>query len=97
MARTFEEKLMFDSGLPVGVSLVKLVKGQAERLALVEITNRGKVYLIAKPGDGDMYSCWDAVQGNKLVGIKGGVVVWGSRDAKYMKQFDGDPVATIHL
>ena len=97
MARTFEEKVKFDSGLPIGVSLVKLVKGQAERLALVEITDRGKVYLIAKPGDGDMYSCWDAVQGNKLVGIKGGVVVWGSRDAEYVKQFDGDPVATIHL
>ena len=64
MARTFEEKLMFDSGLPVGVSLGKLVKGQAERLALVEITKRGKVYLVAKPRDGDMYSCWDAVKGN---------------------------------
>ena len=33
MACTFEEKLMFDSGLPVGVSLVKLVKGQAEATA----------------------------------------------------------------
>ena len=56
MARTFEEKVKFDSGLPIGVSLVKLVKGQAERLALVEITDRGKVYLIAKPGDGDNVS-----------------------------------------
>ena len=96
--RTFEEKVKFDSGLGCGQSLISIEKGDATRLALVEICPRtGKVYLFPKPLDGDMYTSWLLVSGENLLTGRGAVVVWAARNPKYMEKFSGIPSATIKL
>lgn len=97
MARTWEETIKFDSGLSIGVHCVLLQLKNKQRRALVEITNRGKVYLLCEPSEADMYSSWSKVSGDSLEDAgkgRNGVIVWGARDPEIKKQFE-NPVATI--
>lgn len=93
--RTLEQRIKFDHGLPIGQSLVKFTHGGAERLALVEISERGQVWYFTKPRPGDMYSPWTRVRGDNSLSGSGPVVVWAEKDAKFMARFDAEPVATI--
>lgn len=93
--RTLEERIKFDHGLPLGQSLVKFTLGDAERLALVEIGNRGQVYYFAKPRGGDMYASWSRVKGDNTRTGEGAIKVWPENDAEFMSRFDGKPVTII--
>ena len=93
--RTLEQRIKFDHGLPIGQSLVKFTHGGAERLALVEIGNRGEVYYFPKPRGGDMYLSWSRVKGDNTLTGSGAVKVWPENDAEFMARFDGVPLAVI--
>lgn len=95
--RTWEETLKFDSGLTIGVHCVTLKTKQGERVCLVEITSRGKVYVLAKPNEGDMYSSWSKIEGNSQLDAgkgRNGIIVWGARNPECMARFD-NPSKTI--
>lgn len=95
MARTLEQRIKFDHGLPIGQSLVKFTLGERERLALVEISPRGLVFYFTKPSEGDMYACWQRVKGDNTLTGQGAVMVWPARNAEFMARFEGQPAATI--
>lgn len=95
--RTWEEIIKFDSGLTIGVHCVTLQLNYTTRVALVEITNRGNVYLLAKPNDGDMYSSWSLLEGDKQGPAgkgRNGIIVWGARNPECLARFD-NPTAVI--
>jgi len=96
--RTWEEVIKFDSGLTVGVHCVTLeTNGGHKRNALVEITNRGAVYLLAEPTEGCMYSSWSRVRGNKQEDAgkgRNGAIVWGARDPAFKARF-ANPTAVV--
>lgn len=101
--RTFEQRLKFDHGLPVGRSLVVLVLAnppagrEASPLrALVEVTARGRVYILPKPDDCDMYTSWRRITGDTMK-PGGAIIVWGARDPDLMRQFEGEPAATVSV
>lgn len=94
--RTLEERLKFDSGLPVGRSLVCFKLKGRERKALVGISPRGVVRCLTEPNAGDMYSTWWRVKGDKSI-ADGAVIVWGARDPEMRRMFDAAPVATLTL
>jgi hypothetical protein len=54
--RTLEQRLKFDHGLVIGQQLVRFTLGERSRLALVEISPRGKVYYLTQPKPEDMYT-----------------------------------------
>ena len=92
--KTMEQRLKFDHGLSRGVSLVNVThKGQTKR-ALVSISPRGIVRVLVKPEPEDMYTSWRRLRGDAFAEVEN-VVVWAARDASYMAQFDGEPVATV--
>lgn len=97
MARTLEQRIKFDHGLPIGQSLVKFTQGERERIALVEISPRGLVFYFIKPANGDMYVCWQRVKGDSTLTGQGAVVVWPARNAEFMARFEGEPAATIQV
>ena len=92
--RTWEQIIKFDSGLSIGVHCVTLKLSGHERVALVEITNKGKVWLLAKPNEGDMYSSWSLLDGDMQTKGKGAIIVWGVHNPEVMAQFD-NPIKTI--
>lgn len=96
--RTWEEIIKFDSGLTIGLHCVNLKLTGVERTVLIEITNKGKVYMLVKPNAGDMYSSWSLLDGDKQGSAdkKRGlqIVVWGARNPECLAQFD-NPVKTI--
>ncbi len=96
--RTWEEVIKFDSGLTIGTHCVTLeTNGGHRRNALVEITSRGAVYLLAQPTEGCMYSSWSRVLGDKQTDAgkgRNGVIVWGVRDPALLARFD-NPVTVI--
>jgi hypothetical protein len=94
-ARTLEERIKFDHGLPVGQSLVRFTLGENSRLALVEISNRGQVWYFTKPNDGDMYSSWTRVRGDNSLSGSGAVKVWAVKDLEFMAKFEAIPAADI--
>jgi len=94
-ARTLEQRIKFDHGLPIGQSLVQFTLGERSRLALVEISPRGLVFYFAKPDEGDMYASWKRVKGDMTRTGEGAVRVWPARDEPFMAKFDGSPVAAI--
>ncbi len=95
--RTMEQRLVFDSGLCVNsISLVRFTMNGRARDALVEI-KRKRAYVLMKPEDGDMYSCWYKVKDNGFAGMRGNVIVWGARDPELMHAFDGEPLATLEV
>ncbi len=94
-ARTLEQRIKFDHGLPVGHSLVRFTLGERSRIAVVEISENGRVFYLVKPGEGDMYSQWKRVRGDVTREGEGAVVVWGSRSVDLIRMFDGEPVAEI--
>jgi len=74
---------------------IKSARLERTRRALVEITERGHVYLLAEPQAGDMYSSWSRVDENALKTPpkdRRSLIVWGARDPEVMKRFD-NPVA----
>jgi len=87
MARTLEQRLKFDLGLPIGVSCVRLVKGHRTRLALIEISNRGVVQILPQPEAGDMYTSWAKVQDDALAWETGKTIVWAARSEEFRKQY----------
>ena len=92
--KTMEQRLKFDHGLPIGVSLVSVThKGRTKR-ALVSISPRGIVRVLVKPEPEDVYTAWRRLRGDVFAEVEN-VVVWAARDASYMAQFDGEPVATV--
>ena len=93
--RTLEQRLKFDHGLTVGMNLVRFTMDGRERIAVVRIGARGTVTYIVKPTEGDMYSSWSRVRGDKTHVGEGGVIVWAARNPEIMKMFDGEPVATV--
>ncbi|WP_105821351.1 hypothetical protein [Burkholderia gladioli] len=96
MMRTWEEAIKFDSGLAIGRHCIELENARGERrTVLVEIKPRGKVLMLAKPREGDMYSSWQRVKGDALEHLpKVSVIVWGARDPELMKLFYA-PVAHV--
>lgn len=98
-ARTFEESLKFDNGLPIGCSLIEVTYGGNARRALVSIGPRGKVRIFLKPGLDQMYASWQEVKGNRYgPGKKDFPFVYPARrQPELMAQFEGEPAATIDL
>ena len=100
MIRTFEQKVKFDNALPIGVSCVKLTKAGRELIALIEISNRGKVAIMMKPDDGDMYTAWRRIDGDAIGDVIGSVIVWAARseafNEKYAEKF-ATPIANIEI
>lgn len=94
-ARTLETRIKFDHGLPLGKSLVQFTLGEKSRLALVEIGQRGEVYYLTKPDEGDMYTSWARVRGDVTKSGEGAVIVWAARKPEIMALFEGAPVASI--
>ena len=99
--RTLEQRLKFDHGLPIGRSLVVLMlanppagRESTPRRALVEVTARGKVSILPKPDDCDMYTGWNRITGDTMK-PEGSIIVWGARDPALMQQFEGEPAATV--
>ena len=95
--RTWEEIIKFDSGLHIGVHCVTMKLQGHERVALVEITNKGKVYLLVKPRNTDMYSSWSLLDGDRQRQAgkgRDGIIVWGARNPEYLARFD-NPVKVI--
>jgi len=93
--RTIEQIIKFDSGLPIGLSAVTVVRRDgSEYVACVEISPRGIVHIVAKPTDSDMYTSWHRVKGDAVTAGK--VVVWGARDAGHMSIFE-NPTARVDL
>lgn len=89
MTRTIEQTIKFDCGLKVGITPVTVQRRDGSRYdALVEITLRGVVRLIPKPGPEDMYTGWYRVKGN----------TWkpdsGARNPEWLRQFD-NPVTLV--
>lgn len=95
--RTLEQKLKFDSGLPIGQSVVTLRKGVLERKALVTITKRGLVYVLPIPREEDMYTSAFRVQGDSTSSKGCDIVVWAAKSTEFMEQFSGPSVAVIEL
>ena len=93
--RTLEERIKFDHGLGLGQSLVRFTLGERSVDALVEIGNRGQVYYLAKPKEGDMYNSWQRVTGDVTKSGSGAVKVWAYKDADFMARFEGEPKAII--
>lgn len=94
--RTWEQRLKFDYGLPVGLSLVEMTKGTQTKRVLVEIGKRGKVSILPLPEPHDMYTGWLRVRGDTMTS-EGGIVVWAARKPEFMQQFEGEPKARIVL
>lgn len=94
--RTLEQKLKFDSGLPIGRSLVKLTRGPSELLALVDISPRGIVRVLRAPEAGTVYSCWRRIRGDDTE-VDGAVIVWGARDPAMLQEFKGAPRAVVEV
>lgn len=96
MTRTIEQIIKFDSGLGVGVHPVTIARRDgSEYPALVEIKARGKIYLIRKPTESDMYTSWYLIRGDLAVPTLS-TIVWGARDPALLQRFD-NPVATIRF
>lgn len=87
-SRTLEQQIKFDSNLSVGVQHVEITRRDGSTYeAVVEISSRGKVMILPKPNDSDMYTSWYQVKGNELKILN--TVVWMSRDLEAMKIFSG--------
>jgi len=95
--RTLEQRLKFDHGLPVGISLIAFTHVGNLKKALVEIGPRGKVWAFTEPEVGDMYASWFEVKGDKTISGKGRLLTWPAKDVDFMAQFVGTPLATIPL
>lgn len=94
--QTIENLIKFESGLKIGRSPVIIQRRDGSTYsAIVEITNRGSVYLLPKPAPDEMYTGWYRVKGDD-VKLHGGVIVWGARDPDLIKNFN-NPVATVSL
>lgn len=93
--RTLEQRIKFDHGLKVGRSLVEFRRGDRTRKALVHITARKVIYL-AEPTEHDMYASWRRIRGDACTG-EPGLFTWPARNADFMAQFAGEPVATIDV
>lgn len=92
--RTIEQIIKFDSGLSIGTSPVTIQRRDGSQYgALVQISQRGVVHVIAKPRDDQMYTGWHRVTGDYFQ-PSGGVVVWGARDPEWIKKFD-NPLAVV--
>lgn len=92
--RTLEQMIKFDSGLTLGTHPVTIRRRDgSEYAALVDITVRGTVRILPKPGKGDMYTSWHKLKGDTCT-QDGGTIVWGARDPELLRLFD-NPVTTI--
>lgn len=87
---------LFKENLATGTHCITMRLGDRERVALVEITARGTVYMLVKPRSEDMYASWMRVVDNEqqYKKKKVDVILWGARDPELMKLFD-NPVKTI--
>ena len=95
--RTLEQRLKFDSGLTIGNHVVTFTMGERSIAALVRIGARGAVYLLQKPGQGDMYASWARVTGDNTKPM-GDVYLWpATRCPELMAQFDAPVAATLEL
>lgn len=96
--RTWEQTIKFDSELSVGTHCVNIENNKGEqRTALVEITNRGKVYLLAKPSNADMYTSWSLIEGDSQKDAgrsRNKIYLWGAHDPELMARFE-NPIKTI--
>ncbi len=88
--RTLGALLKFDSGLTIGRNLVDLSGNGKTIRALVDISRTGIVRMLVKPGEGDMYSSWQRVNGDSFGGPDGAIIVWGARNPDVIAMFDGD-------
>lgn len=95
--QTLEQRIKTAYGLTIGTHLVLFTVDKHSRLALVRISEFGKVHYFLQPGPGDMYSSWSCILGDDTRGIEGDVIVWGASDPQLMKCYDGEPVAIIPL
>lgn len=93
--RTIEQLIKFDSGLPIGRTPVTIQRRDGSRYnAMVEITSRGVVRILPKPGPGDMYTSWHRVKGDS-VRAEGAPIVWAVRDQELLRQFDNPTTVVV--
>lgn len=93
--RTIEQIIKFHSGLPIGRTPVTIQRRDGSQYdALVDISPRGIVRILPKPGPGDMYTGWHRVKGDTTK-PDGGVIVWGARDPELMHRFDNPKTVVV--
>lgn len=93
--RTIEQTIKFDSGLPIGTTPVTIQRRDGSRYdAVIEISPRGVVRIMPKPGPGDMYTSWHRVRGDR-VSPEGAPIVWGARDPELMRRFDNPTTLVV--
>jgi hypothetical protein len=95
--RTLEQRLKFDSGLTVGIHVVRFTLGERHVDVAVRISTKGKVSYLKKPDEGGMYVTWRNVQGDKVT-ADGPVIVWAARtNPELMAIFEQPIAATLEL
>lgn len=93
---TLEHRLKFESGLPIGLSLVYLTHKGHKLKTLVNIGKRGKVSILTQPKPDMMHSSWDRVKGDSLFS-EGTTIVWGARDKSLMDIFNPEPLVSVEV
>lgn len=84
------------AALPDGLSLVRFTLGDRERIALVDIIG-SRTYYMPKPAPEDMYSSWSRARGDTTNTGENCIKVWAARDVEFMRQFEGEPVASFEV
>jgi hypothetical protein len=74
--------------LGAGEHCVELASNNGRFTALVKVTDKGFVHLFKKPEEGDMYTSWLLVRGDRLEHLaKIDVIVWANQNAELMARF----------
>lgn len=94
--RTWEDVIKFDSKLTIGRHCVNMRHSNGSvRIVIVEITNKGSVYLLAKPGPEDKYTSWSRIKGDCLESLpKAKITVWAHKIPEFMAMFE-NPITCI--
>lgn len=75
--------------LGAGSHCVELASSNGRFTALVKVTDKGFVHLFKKPDEGDMYTPWLLVRGDRLEHLaKIEVELWAYQNAELMRQFE---------
>jgi hypothetical protein len=79
-----------------GSHCVEIAGEKGRFIALVKVTDKGFVHLFRKPDEGDMYTSWLLVRGDRLEHLaKIDVHVWAHQNTELMRQFES-PSKTVY-
>lgn len=96
MQRTLEQRLKFDSALPLGRHIVDLTLGHRLIRALVDISPRGRVTWLREPEQGDLYTSWQHQTGDTSSACKkSGLLVRPFEISELMASFTGPARAAV--